>query len=81
MSLHINKGPRQVYIGQTRRRGARKFRTVTGRCASAHAAMKRLAGKCEYHSRVLSVAADPMEDYYGPTVVYEIKRVGKGLGV
>jgi hypothetical protein len=79
-TIHINHGAEQVYIGQTRGYMNRKFVTVTRKCKTIDSAIRALSKhNIAHEARILSVAKDIMDDYYGPAVVMELKRVQRGL--
>lgn len=71
--VHINI-PRGHYIGQVRRRGARRWRTVTGKCRSETAAMAKAAiamGRDDKRARVLFI---DNSGWYEPHVCMEAAR-------
>jgi len=71
--LHMHAPP-CYYIGQVRRRGARKWRTVTGKVKSPKSAAIRAIqamGDEDKRMRVLMIATC---GYYGPAIVMEASR-------
>jgi len=71
--VHINI-PRGHYIGQVRRRGARRWRTVTGRRQRSETAMAAAVlamGEDDKRARVLFIDAS---GYYEPNVTMECSR-------
>lgn len=65
--------PRGHYIGQVREYGYQKYKTVTGKCRTAEAALSKAALKMKHHhrARVLFIDSSP---YYEPHVVMEAIR-------
>jgi len=60
------------FEGQIHRRGHRKWETVTGKCKSEKSAMKKAVDAMTYdHNRARVIM---MEEWYGPTVMMELKR-------
>ncbi len=71
--VHISI-PRGHYLGQVRRRGARRWRTVTGKCRSETAAMAKAAlsmGRDDKRARVLFI---DNSGWYEPHVCMEASR-------
>ena len=70
--IHIN-APRGHYIGQVRRRGGRRWITVTGRCRTGESAMAKAAPKMRgmHRARVLFI---DNSGWYEPTFVMECAR-------
>lgn len=66
---------RGKYLGQLRRRGCRRWETVTRKCVSKEAAIARAASKAQGREwkrlRVLFIDDNP---YYGASIVFEGKR-------
>lgn len=70
--VHINI-PRGYYIGQVRRRGARRWQTVTGKCKTAERAMSRAVNVMAGYQRARCLFCD-VDGWYGATVVLEASR-------
>lgn len=70
--IHINK-PRGYFLGQVRHYGARKWKTVTGKCKSAESAVSKAAlDKSEwFRIRVLFVDSS---GWYEPHITFEGNR-------
>lgn len=70
--VHINI-PRGHYVGQVRAYGHRYYKTVTGRCRSAEAAMSKAAASMKGYHRARVLLIDD-SGWYPPNVVMEAKR-------
>jgi hypothetical protein len=71
--VHIY-APSGDYIGQVRKYGARRWRTVTGKCRTDKGAMERAVAsmqKNDKRARVLWIVRD---GWYDPNVVMECAR-------
>lgn len=68
--IHWSRG---YYIGQVRAFGFQRYRTVTGKCATAESAMSRAALKMEGYHRARVLFIDN-SGYYEPNVIMECKR-------
>lgn len=68
--IHWSRGH---YIGQVRAFGYQHYRTVTGKCKTAEAAMSKAALKMNgmHRARVLFIDSS---GYYEPEVIMECKR-------
>ncbi len=72
--IHILRTPGR-YVGQLRMRGARTWKSVTGKCATSAGAMRGTARHFtgNYH-RFRIVFVPSGDSYYGPHVVFEGRR-------
>lgn len=65
--------PRGYYLGQTRRCGFRRWKTVTGKCRSGEAALSLAARKMKGMHRARVLFVDTC-GYYDPNIVLEAHR-------
>lgn len=72
-AIHIH-APKSHFIGQVRRRGARRWETVTGKCKTWNSALSRAVSAMKNnHHRARALMIDDA-GYYGPTIVGEAKK-------
>jgi hypothetical protein len=70
--IHINI-PRGYYIGQVRAFGYRRWKTITGHCRTAEAAMSKATAKMKGYHRARVLFIDN-SGWYEPTIIMEAKR-------
>lgn len=71
--VHISI-PRGHYIGQVRRRGAKRWRTVTGKCRSDTAAMAKAARAMDREDKRARVLFIDTSGWYEPHICMEAAR-------
>ena len=71
--VHIN-APAWYYIGQVRKCGARKWRTVTAECKTDRGAMERAVSAMKENDKRARVLWIVRNGWYEPNVVMECAR-------
>jgi Ni2+-binding GTPase involved in maturation of urease and hydrogenase len=71
--IHINIA-RGHYIGQTRKTGYRRWKTVTGKCKTDIAAMSKAVAKMTQHDKRARVVFIDSSGWYEPRIVMEAVR-------
>ena len=71
--IHINI-PRGYYIGQVRRYGAKRWRTVTGHCKTDKGAMERAVASMQRDDKRARVLFIDRSGWYEPTICMEASR-------
>ncbi len=71
--VHIH-APAGYYLGQVRRRGAKLWRTVTGKCTTDTGAMARAVQSMRADDKRARVIWCDRDGWYGPNIVMECAR-------